>query len=45
MVSAWEHGDFSQHFSLIAFPGAELLAYVVKESQTLKARQSLLLGG
>ncbi len=44
VVKAWENGNFSQHFSLIEFPGPELLAYVMIHYQRLKARQSELLG-
>jgi len=44
VVKAWERGDFSQHFSLVAFPAPELLGYVSEHYQTLKRRQALLLG-
>jgi hypothetical protein len=40
----WENGDYSENMSLVAFPGAELLNYVAKSYNALKAEQAMLLG-
>lgn len=44
VIAAWDAGDTSDNFSLIRFPGSELLTYAQSGYNRLKARQASLLG-
>jgi hypothetical protein len=44
LVLAWESGDFSEHWNMIDFPGAELYEYSATHFFALKREQARLLG-
>jgi hypothetical protein len=43
IIKAWEKEDYSNHISLINFPGKELRQYIENNFQLLKKRQSELI--
>jgi hypothetical protein len=44
VVQKWTNGDYSEHVSVIRFPGAALTAYLEPQYRILKERQTLLRG-
>lgn len=44
ILCAWKQGDFSQHLSVVDFPGEELRAYTGQHYNRLKNEQAVLLG-
>jgi hypothetical protein len=44
VVQKWSNGDYSEHVSVIRFPGAALTAYLEPQYRNLKLRQTRLRG-
>lgn len=44
LMQKWSNGDYSEHVSVIRFPGAALTAYLEPQYRALKLRQTLLRG-
>ena len=44
VVQKWSNGDYSEHVSVIRFPGAALTAYLEPQYRNLKSRQTRLRG-
>jgi len=44
VLQKWSNGDFSEHVSVLRFPGAALTAYLEPQYRALKQRQTLLRG-
>ena len=44
VLQKWSNGDYSEHVSVLRFPGAALTAYLEPQYRALKQRQTLLRG-
>lgn len=44
VLQKWSNGDFSEHVSVLRFPGAAMTAYLEPQYRTLKLRQTRLRG-
>ena len=44
VMQRWSNGDYSEHVSVIRFPGAAMTAYLEPQYRMLKMRQTLLRG-
>ena len=44
VLKQWENNDFSEHMSIINFPGRKLLEYSHKSFKSLKEKQAKLIG-